>query len=243
MTLDNPFADYDRLFDQWRERNPAGTFGAFSAARIQGSLKRGYQHPTLNCEDEGKAVEDAESVIQTYEAVTGSAPAPTSLRICDYGCGSLRVGLPLIARQDHGCYIGLDTVDTFLKAAREKHPDILEKQPLLGSVAQGLAAAIKAAPDLVFAYNVASHIHPDEVDEFYENIRALSAKPGCIVLLHVLVSAQPVRFQRSGWAWPMDFYVDRMLPLGFVKAKVGQTVERNGSELQSQVLTFVQPAK
>ena len=47
-----------------------------------------------------------------------------------------------------------------------------------------------------------------------------------------------MRFQRSGWAWPKEFYVEAMKPMKLINENVGDDIERNGHSLSVQVLTF-----
>jgi SAM-dependent methyltransferase len=232
---------YDALFERWRERNPSGTFSQFSTRRIAQSIRAGKPHTTLG----PKLVDEAdwwthggpvfETVRRKTKVVTGRWSS--SLKICDYGCGSLRVGVHFIKHQDAGCFVGLDVTEDFIAHGKQfLKNEIEEKKPILGIISEKIDAAVGLGIDVLFSHNVASHVHPDEIDAYFGNIKRIVHKPGSMAIIQVLCSETPQRFQRSGWAWPLNFYHSALLPLRAVRGTPHSKCQRNGIEMTSHMI-------
>lgn len=119
---------------------------------------------------------------------------------------------------NQGKYCGLDLSEEIIDfGRRECEALIAEKSPTIGAFGHTLDKVISLKPDLIFAFNVACHVHPEEIDDFFNNIKMLCAKLGSIAIIHVLTheyaDVLDLRYQRSGWAWPLEFVRDAMKPL------------------------------
>lgn len=237
------FEDYDALFRRWQEKHGGG-FAEFSATRIVKALKQGRPHPTLSLDPERDAelLESAgtslASVEEAYRAATGTE-LPAGAVICDFGCGSLRLGRVLIERQAPARYIGLDVSAVLLRRFERDNRDLLdEKAPLIGTIDDCLDMAVDREPDVTLAYNVAAHVHPDEMGDFFDRLRRLAGKPGALVLLHILRSDKPVRFQRSGWAWPEYHFRQAMEPLQEVWRTPARDLDPNSDTLDTFMVVY-----
>jgi SAM-dependent methyltransferase len=201
---------YDAALQAWQIENPGKKFSHFSAAWVKKSLSKGVKHTTLGTKLIGEA-DWWKNGHPFYRKIIDMVDLPMNAKVCDYGCGSLRVGVHFIKRQHANCYFGLDVTDDFIKQGKAKARDIIsKKRARTGTIEEKLTDAIKFSPDFLFTANVACHVHPDEVDEFYSNIRRIVHKNGGLVFLHCHISDEMFRYQRSGWSWPLDFYDKKM---------------------------------
>ncbi len=238
---------FDEEFAKWRQENPSGTFSEFSTARVAKQIRSGHRHASLG-QNLIRGTEWQEDGAGAASALVRLAQVGPSARICDYGCGTLRIGVHLIRRQDRGCYFGLDINRDLVELGRSYLDPALieEKAPLLGSIDDAFEATVAAGIDLTFAYNVAVHVHPDEQDEFNRRLLRLCAASGSKLLLHTLNATRPLRVQKSGWAYPIETYVDWLSPLRYRgKHMVNPKVERPGvpedAGLSSALLFFERP--
>jgi SAM-dependent methyltransferase len=230
---------FDAGFARWKAQNPTGRFSDYATMALNRQIERGVDHATLG--SRLKSGNDWRTDgLDNFRLITERiAPGPAA-KICDYGCGTLRVGVHVIERQDRGCYFGMDVSDYLLaEGLRLVGNDLLdEKRPVIGTIDATLATAIAAGVDLVFSFNVASHIHPDEQRDYTGNLLALCHRPGARLLLNVVTHAVPVRFQPSGWAWTLDHYRDWLSPLALVDTFSYGRTDKDGIAIDGHLLTF-----
>lgn len=211
--------DFDKRFQLWKKDNPNGTFSKFFDALHVPKIISGGAHATLGTNLKGQdwrysGKPPFDLIQKIHGSITGTPTIPSDTVICDYGCGTLRIGAHFMRVLDPGNYIGLDISKHLVEAGAEQWSDLVQqKAPLLGAIGQTMDQAIDAAPDIVFAFNVACHIHPDETAAFYDRIKALAHKPGAMVILHVQLHDTPVRYRESGWAYPRAYYEAKLAPL------------------------------
>lgn len=232
---------FDSVFKRWRETHPGGRFSEFSTERaLRHIVELERPHATL-----GPRLINAggkwEVGVSAAELVLAEAPVDETKRICEYGCGTLRVGAYFIARQDPGCYFGMDVSEGFISIGKDLVGQTLieSKRPSLGTIPALIDEAASASIDMLFSQNVACHVHPDEEDIFFENHRRICHKPGSIAVMHATVASEPIRYQESGWARPIQFYVDAMKPLQLSRVPTPlKSMVRNGVSVQTYYLTF-----
>lgn len=212
-------ADFDRQFQAWKAKNPDGRFSDYFNAVHVPKIAAGGAHATLgtnlkNQDWQSFGHAPFELLKAVYCEVSGQDALPRETILCDYGCGTLRVGGHIMPYLDPGHYIGLDISQDLVDLGADTWSEVVQaRTPLLGTLDAGLEAAVEKAPDIVFAVNVVCHIHPEESDRFYANIKALLHKPGAMALLHVLTYDRPIRYKESGWAHPMPYYDAQLAPL------------------------------
>lgn len=237
---------FDAAFEKWRQQNPEGSFSQFSAEKVSAALDRGVPHATLGLNLKNGSWEDhGLPVANTIESLTRQVTGrwDTSLKVCDYGCGSLRVGRHFIQRQEPGCYAGIDVTEDFIDRARPLlAEEIAAKQPVVGTIAGRIDEVEGMGIDVLFSHNVYCHIHPDEVDTYFDNIKRIVHKPGSVAIIQALCSQTPLRHQKSGWAWPLDFVLSKMLPLTRPKNSLQGSYEKDGIKFESHLITFVRQA-
>ncbi|MFI0849481.1 hypothetical protein [Mesorhizobium sp. IMUNJ 23232] len=220
MIQDDPFRAYDEAFEAWRAKQPGSKFSEFSLRRIINGLRKGRVHDTLGSNLSGEE-SWAESGRSMFETILAMHPLPANARVCDYGCGSLRVTSHFIRRQDRLCVFALDAVTDFMKIGKELLGEhvLQEKLPRFGVISARLENAAAFRPDLVYATSVARHVHPEEKPDFIDAMRRIAGKPGSVAIFDAYVADKETRFARSGWAWPLNFYLDAMAPLKLIGSK------------------------
>ncbi len=241
MSADADLKKFDALFQKWKKTNPTGTFSQFTIERQAVGLKKGRSHASLGFNLSGNTYWWHHGQ-QSFDNLIEQYPIPTDARICDYGCGSLRIGVHFIKRQEPESYFGLDVTEDFIAYGKKVARDLLkEKSATVGTIEERFDDAVAFNPDIIYAANVVSHIHPDEIDDFYSNIKKLAHSSGAIVVLHVAAADKMTRFKRSGWAWPMEAYQDAMAPLTLIKSTHLVDFEQESDKFGTYLLTFQRP--
>jgi len=230
ITSSAPSSFDDEAFESWRAKHPGGLYSQFSAEKVAGALRKGRSHPTHGTRldfagdwwDAGRRV---------FEELLDFYPVAEQAVVCDYGCGSLRVGAHFIKRQPPSAFIGLDVTDDFIDMGRTLiGPNLInEKNPQLGSISALIEAAEAANVNYLYSTHAAIHVHPQEKRVYIENLKRIAHRPGSIVVFDALITRKQVRFRNSGWGWPVRFYLEAMAPLRLVdfrcrceRAGVGQ---------------------
>ncbi|WP_442578674.1 class I SAM-dependent methyltransferase [Mesorhizobium sp. ASY16-5R] len=233
---------YDREFHEWLKSNPGGVFSQYSVQDTVNKLNKGGKHHTLGGNLYG--AEWSTGGISFFKRLRRLADIPRYARICDYGCGSLRIGIHFIKQQNSGCYYGLDVTRDFIEQGVEFAGDVVQNRcAKLGTIGNDLESAVKFDADLLFAANIVCHIHPEEAETFYANIKKIVHRPNGIILLHVVEHPFMVRYQKSGWAWPLDFYDKKMRPFRRVGTDFMKPFHKAGYFMNGYVLVYERPAK
>jgi len=116
-------------------------------------------------------------------------------------------------------------------------PDFIEKgQSLLGSRLlakkcpkllvideSSISTGERFMADAVVSSDVAFHIHPDEAPGYFAILSRLTGKKGARLVFDAKTSERPYRYNESGWAWPVDHYVQFLRPLELVSIHHQQT--------------------
>lgn len=236
---------FDRLFTKWLVENPNGRWVDFMAWYQLRHLSTGDAHATLGSNlESGQEFRTAgegtmKTLLNAVERATGKRELGADWTVCDYGCGTLRLGYQLMNTLKPRHYIGLDLVPDLIDMGVEMCGDLIaEKQPVL-STFDDFADKLADNPcDLVCAFNVHCHVHPTDQREFAHRINTLCRKPGSLFVAQVMVYAEPARYQRSGWAWPTAYYENFLQPMTLVDQKVGISVRKGTRNIASHILTY-----
>ncbi len=243
--------NHDARFQRWLKSNPGGSFSEFFDQYHVPQIIEGGQHASLgrnlstgDWKTSGRG--SYNSVLRVYTELNGGHPLPPDARVCEIGCGTLRIGSHFINHLNPGNFSGLDISKSLIEDGRQAYSDLLtEKKAVLGTFEEAFDAAVAMAPDLIFAYNVACHIHPDEERTFYSRLHQLAHKKGSRVIMQVLVHPTSVRYQESGWAHPAHYYMDKMRPLEFTMhtQQFIKNVKKAPHTLASRILAFQRTQK
>jgi hypothetical protein len=218
--LADAFERADVEFNEFKKSNPDITFSKFYMERVLRNIKQGDAHATLGKKlKSGKDFWEAgatqfETYIKRYEVLPGH-------KLVDYGCGSLRIGAHFVRYLMPEHYFGLDVISGFYEIGKESIGEELlkEKAPRFGAISPtSVDEATKFGADIVFSSAVSHHIHPDETDTYYGNVKKLASKPGCRLIFETAVSAgEGFRFEHRSWARPKEFFLAALKGLRFVK--------------------------
>jgi hypothetical protein len=218
---DDREAKWNEGFKKFLSKNPDATFAQFYAHRVRTKIDKGQSHSTLGgdiLDPKHGEIEFAEAGRKRFRSIRKMTGLRSHHRLVDYGCGSLRIGYHAMLYLDPGHYFGLDVTNDFIDMGKELIGDALtERQPHLAAIApKSLAAATAFGADFVLSSAVAMHVHPDEAATYYGSLQSLASKPGARVYFSVRLADKPERFAQSGWAWPLQFYIDSLPQLAFV---------------------------
>jgi SAM-dependent methyltransferase len=241
--------EVERDFAAYKSAYPEATHAQFYAAHAMRTLRAGKAHSTL-----GLRLYDKTSGIRLdanyFDAGRDRAKQYRKLldirpssKIVDYGCGSLRLGIHFLRFLEPGNYMGLDVTRDFIDIGIEAVPNLIaDKRPQLDAISeQSLRAATDFAADFVISNAVSYHVHPNEIDAYLANLATICLKPGSRLAFDAKSSAKPIQFRNRGWAYPMEFYVERLKPLSFVSQhrQSAMNEPRAGNVLiESSVLEF-----
>ena len=219
----------DEAFGNWLQKHPGRPYSEFSAQKVASGLRKGTPHPTLgrNLTAGGEWWDAGRPVFEELLALHNT---PEDAKVCEYGCGSLRVGAHFIRRQPARSYFGLDVTGDFIKHHQIDETLWNEKQPETGRIADQIGDAEAFGADLLFATHVAIHVHPEEKQAFFENIKKIISRPGGLIIFDALIAKEPVRFRNSGWGWPIGFYLAGMQPFKLIHMQYRRDREDVGQE-------------
>lgn len=239
---DAPYDALDPRFVEWLEKNPGGTYARFQTSRELISIGRGKDHATLG----PKLRKYPDNWWEAGDAgfarlVRMSALVPGN-KVVDYGCGSLRIGGHFIRALAPERYFGLDVTDGFYEMGKDLIGEkmVAEKRPRFAVIGEeALAAATAFGADIVYSTAVSYHVHPNETPIYYGNLQRLAAKPGARLFFDVSISDVPLR--NKSWCWPLDFYIQSLPELEYVRMDGG--VRRDeGANFSMGMLEFRRPA-
>src|SRR5688572_24794473 len=134
----------------WRLRHPFAAYETYYAWVVTRKLRAGRAHPAIG--PTAKAARGEDEMIKVLRR-HGLQPHHTFV---DYGCGSLRLGRPIIELLEPGRFWGLDLAQEFLDdGIRHIGTESNErKRPNLRVIDDaGLAAAKTARPDFIGAWH------------------------------------------------------------------------------------------
>jgi len=107
-------------------------------------------------------------------------------KVLDFGCGSGRLGIPLIAFSDKGCYFGIESHANSLRAFAEHeipNADLNAKVPRLLLDRDFNFNHFKIKFDMVVETSVTQHIHDDAlIKKAYSNIAKVLEKDGIYIV-------------------------------------------------------------
>jgi hypothetical protein len=136
------------------------------------------------------------------------------------------VGYHFINFLNPGNFTGMDVVDGFINIGKSLMGAefLAAKQPVLSVISpDSVAAAAAFGADFVYLAGVALHVHPDEQDTFYANLRKITAKPGCKLVFSAHIAESDFEHTPANWAHPLDYYTSRLEGLKFVSESSSTT--------------------
>jgi hypothetical protein len=181
-------------------RHPFATYETYYAWVVTRKLKAGRAHPAIG--PTAKPARGEDEMIKVLRR-HGLQPRHTFV---DYGCGSLRLGRPIIAMLEAEKFWGLDLAQEFLdEGIRHIGPALTaEKRPSLRVIDDaGLAAAKAARPDYIGAWHVCGKIPDQILDGFLSKVLGLMHE-GTQVFLQFEDTGKRQQLHGLAWSLPRE---------------------------------------
>jgi SAM-dependent methyltransferase len=213
---ETPREKRNRRFLAYRERNPEKTYAQWLHEAAVLHVRTGSPHATLGGNlRKGDWWDAGVGTFERYRRLFAIEP---DKKVVDYGCGSLRVGAHFIRYLDPGKYFGLDVTTGLVETGKELIGDemLADKKPQFGAIEEkALAKAAKFGADFVCSTAVCYHVYPEEAPTYFGNLIRLCAKTGATLAFDMSLSDQPA--PEHALSMPIDFYIEQLKPLEFVK--------------------------
>lgn len=186
------------------DRNVVEAFGnapsgsAAYIARIMPRIDAGKLHPTLGPKLKPGAAESAQRFV---DKLCARGMLPTH-KVIDFGCGTLRIGAPLIDFLEADCYVGFDLDQRLLDLGLASLPNGLaeRKRPLLLVISeQSIARGGNIIPDYLFSMGVVQHVPPEELGVYFRNVGALAHRGTDVAIQVSQLIDIPVRRSKNSW--------------------------------------------
>lgn len=187
----------------WRLRHPLASYETYYAWVVARKLRRGRAHPAIG--PRAKAARGQDEMIKVLLA-HGLQPHHAFV---DYGCGSLRLGRPILEFLEPGKFWGLDLAQEFLDRgigyigpalSEQKRPDLRVIDDA------GLAAAKAARPDFIGAWHVCGKI-PDQIfNSFFRKLLGMM-HAGTQVFLQFEDTGRREQLHGLAWSVPQEMLV------------------------------------
>lgn len=229
MTDESPKAARDRRYADFKTKNPDVSYAEWLHRNAVRCVKDGRVHATLGG-NLRKHTDWWQAGRGTFERYRKIAAIGTGDRIVDYGCGSLRVGAHFIRYLEPHHYFGLDVTTDLIETGKELAGAelIAEKAPVFAPIdAPSLEAAEAFGADVVISTAVCYHVHPDETETYFGNLRRLAHKPSAKLLFDLSVS--DTGSTEHSLSMPIAYYMHALAPMTFVKFH--RSVDRDGVQL------------
>ncbi|HET6157299.1 MAG TPA: hypothetical protein VFE34_03060 [Dongiaceae bacterium] len=187
----------------WRLRHPFAPYESYYAWVVTRKLRGGRAHPAIG--PTAKAARGEQEMIKVM-LLHELQPHHTFV---DYGCGSLRLGKPIIEFLEPGKYWGLDLAQDFLDEGLRYIGAALnaEKFPSLRVIDDaGLAAAKAARPDYIAAWHVCGKIPDQILDSFFGKVLGLM-HAGTQVFLQFEDTGKREQLHGLAWSLPEEMLI------------------------------------
>jgi SAM-dependent methyltransferase len=203
----------ERRYKRWQKKNPAKPFSDFFAEIQKPGLLHGRSHPTLGSNLTGLSF--GQSGIASFNMLTKNGLTEDTVCV-DYGCGTLRIGVHVIKHLGRGAYWGFDIDEAFLDKGRELigAQTYIEKAPHLRVVSPASVAEVAAAkPTFLFSISVMIHVHPNELEQYFQNIMTIIGDSGRAIVSGKWSQDDTRSYSSLSWAHSMasihNFVVER----------------------------------
>jgi len=240
------FEKRDLRFRRFKDKDPGLSFARYAAERMHGELLN--RHPYNPKGAISAALEPSfweAGRAKAEKLLAAMAPARGD-KVLEYGCGSLRIGAHFIRYLDAHCFMGLDVISGFYElGVAAIGPEMMgDKAPRLAVIAEpGLAEGEAFAPDFVYSNVVCVHVHPDEVETYFQNLARLAHKPGARLIFNARLTDMPTRFEFDGWSWPLEFYKDHLPGFDMIRAATGTMQIQNDIQTMPVDFEFRRPMR
>jgi SAM-dependent methyltransferase len=236
-----PMNIFDKSYAAARLRNPAITYSEVIFSVMHRRQSEGERNFKLT-RNHTLEPEWQTTGMQTFQRLFRFAPITPETRVLEYACGNLRVAYNFIKFLKPERFVGLDMIDDFMQVGRKLlGPETLaEKKPqLLVINDENIAKAAEFQADFIYVTVYSCHIHPDEADRFYENLRRICAKPAAKLILSAYVADKDFETGAATWVHPLAYYTDRLEGMELRGVYPSATRDTPDGEYKISYLEFV----
>lgn len=188
----------------WRLRHPFAAYETYYAWVVTRKLKAGRAHPAIGPTARAARGEDEMIKVLLHHGLRREHV------FVDYGCGSLRLGRPIIELLEPGKFWGLDLAQEFLdQGVRHIGAAVYsEKRPSLRVIGDvGLAEAKAARPDFIGAWHVCGKIPDQILERFFRQVLGLM-HAGTQVFLQFEDNGRRQQLHGLAWSLPEALLLD-----------------------------------
>lgn len=159
--------------------------------------------------------------------------------LLDIGCGSLRVGVHLIAWLDPGHYLGIDAEDALIRAGirDELDPTVYAtRRPEFVVSADFAFDRFTRQPDVALAQSLFTHLAPVDIDRCLDRLARTMAPGGVLYATYFRgpaaceVPTGPSHPHRR-FVYPAAFMAERAAALGWSVEQIGPWGHPRGQEM------------
>jgi len=240
---DDPFAARDLRVREFLQKNPQATFAQYMMEKECQNLLAGKARNPAGAL--AVATGDSTEFWKSGEAKAAKLIKLMALKphhkVIEYGCGSLRLGGHLIRYLNRGGFFGLDVISCFYEIGMAAiGAELIEKKaPHLRVIDEpALAEAAGHSADFVFSNAVCFHVHPDEIQTYFQNLTRLVHRRGARLFFSAELSDLPQRNEYARWSWPLEFYKKSLSELELVRASIRRTRDVGGTEIKAVEFEF-----
>ncbi len=141
-----------------------------------------------------------------------------SSSLLDYGCGALSAGIYFIEYLDNHNYSGVDVSSQVLSEAerRLQKKGLFVKQPNLYLLNQDLSKVLNDKIfDYIWAQSVFTHMPPDDIHNFFRQIKFNMHKSSKMYTSFAITSQKPTQRRFKDWYYNKDFFIEEAFKNGF----------------------------
>lgn len=163
----------------WRLTNPAAPYEQYYAHIVSKRLGQQIEHDAI-----GANARPIRTATELLDVMVDHGMRPEH-RFVDYGCGSLRLGRPVVDYLNAGNFIGLDVTELFLELGKEfVGPRLMrEKRPMLKTISREVLKEVATAqPNYIGSWHVCSKIPDRQLDRYFASVLGLMSRQSMAII-------------------------------------------------------------
>lgn len=198
-------------FEQFLKANPESKFSDYYVCKLKEVIKTSRAHNSLgkNLGSNNVPADFEEAGRLEFDRYLKWFDLHPNHKVVDFGCGSLRLGLHFIRFLSPNNYFGIDLTNDFIKFGSQMTNEILGEggwKANLGTIKNRFDDAVAHNANFVFSSNVAYHVHPDECEDYFEQLTQLAGRSDSKLCFDARVANSKIKFGDRNFAFPFDFF-------------------------------------
>jgi len=213
-------------FEEYKKSQPGSKFSDYYVYKLAAILEAGEPHGALGKDLSARNAPIAfeEAGLNEFGKYLDWFNLTPEMRVVDFGCGSLRLGLHFIKFLSKNHYFGLDLTTDFIAHGVDHLNELLgdDWDAKIGTIDKDFDDAVNHKADFVVSSNVAYHIHPDEWDRYFERLSQLASKHGSTLCFDSRIAREYVQFGDRNFAYPLEFHTNALPNFKLVRTMPAQ---------------------